>query len=101
MDDDRKPAPTAANKSMIGLQRWPPVVVRREHGYRRAAAAHRTQYLRKMAICSLKKEVVHGSWFMVHGSWVMGGRLTSALIETLSVSCSRLSMSKMYLNSLL
>ena len=59
--------------SMIRLQRWP-AVLEREHGYRRIAAAHN---LRKMTVCSSKKQVVHD-------------RLISALIGTPSVSCSRL-----------
>lgn len=75
MDDDRRPAPTATNESMIGLQHWFPTVVGREHGYRRVAAAHKTQYLGKTTICSWEKRVVHG-------------RLISASIRTLIVSCS-------------
>ena len=72
MDDDKRPVPTASNKPTIRLHRWPPTVLEREHGYRRIAAAHKMQYLRKMTIYSLRKQVVHR-------------RLISALIGTPSV----------------
>ena len=85
MDDDRRPAPTATNESTVRLQRGPPTVLEREYGYRRIPAAHKMQYLRKMTICSVRKQVVHR-------------RSISALIGTPSVSCSRrISMGKMIL----